>query len=165
MPSNYIILCHPLLLLPSIFLSIRVFLNDSALPIRRSKYWRFSFSISPSNEYSGLISLRTDWFDILVVQGTLVFSTTTIWKHQLFDPQPSLWSNSHIHTWLLKKTQVKITQSCPTLCDPLDCNPAGSSRSVGFSRQEYWSELPLLSSMDLPDLGIESRSPAWQADS
>ena len=70
-PSNHLILCHPLLLLPSIFLSIRVFSNESALGIRWPKYWRFSFSISPSNDYSGLISFRTDWFDLLAVQGTL----------------------------------------------------------------------------------------------
>ena len=71
MPSNHPILCHPLLLLPSIFLSIRVFSNESVLPIRWPKYWRFNFSISPSNEYSGLIFFRIDWFDLLAVQGTL----------------------------------------------------------------------------------------------
>ena len=69
MPSNHLILCHPLLLLPSIFPSIRVFSNDSSLRIRWPKYW--SFSISPSNEYSRLISFRIDWFDLLAVQGTL----------------------------------------------------------------------------------------------
>ena len=71
MPSNHLILCHPLLLLPSIFPSIRVFSNESALCIRWPKYWSFSFSISPSNEYLGLISFRTDWFDLLAVQGML----------------------------------------------------------------------------------------------
>ena len=71
MPSNHHILCHPLLLLPSIFSSIRVFSNESVLHIGWPKYWSFSFSISPSNEYSGLISLRIDWFDLLEVQGTL----------------------------------------------------------------------------------------------
>ena len=70
MPSNHLILCHPLLL-PSIFLSIRVFSNESAPLILCPKYWSFSFSISPSNEYSGLISFRMDWFDLLAVQGTL----------------------------------------------------------------------------------------------
>ena len=70
MPSNYLILCHPLLLPPSIFLSNRVFSNESVLPVRWLKYWSFSFSISPSNEYSGLISFRIDWFDLLAVQGT-----------------------------------------------------------------------------------------------
>ena len=71
MPSNHLILCHPLLLLPSIFPSISVFSNESVLRIRWPKYWSFSFSISPCNEYSALISFRIDWFDLLAVQGTL----------------------------------------------------------------------------------------------
>ena len=71
MPSNYLILCHPLLCLPSVFPSIRVFSNESSLPIRWTKYWSFSFSISPSNEHPGLISYRMDWLDLLAVQGTL----------------------------------------------------------------------------------------------
>ena len=71
MPSNHLILCHPLLLLPSIFPSIRVFSKESVLRIRWPKYWSFSFNISLSNEYSGLISLRIDWFDLLAVEGTL----------------------------------------------------------------------------------------------
>ena len=70
-PSNHLILCRPLLLLPSVFPSIRVFSNESVLCIRWPKYWRFSFSLSPSNEYSGLISFRIDWFDLPAVQGTL----------------------------------------------------------------------------------------------
>ena len=71
MPSNHLILCRPLLLLPSIFLSISIFSNESALHTRCHKYWSFSSSISPSSEYSGLISFRIDWFDLLAVQGTL----------------------------------------------------------------------------------------------
>ena len=71
MLSNHLILCYPLRLLPSVFPSIRIFSNESALCIRWPKYWSFSFSISPSNEYSGLISFRIDWFDLLSVQGTL----------------------------------------------------------------------------------------------
>ena len=71
MPSNHLILCHPLLLPPSIFPSIGVFSNESVLPIRWPEYWSFSFSISPSNEYSGLTSFRMDWLDLLAVQGTL----------------------------------------------------------------------------------------------
>ena len=71
MPSNHLIFCHPLLLPPSIFPSIRVFPNESALHIRWPKYWSFSFNISPSNEHSGLISFRMDWLDLLAVQGTL----------------------------------------------------------------------------------------------
>ena len=102
MPSNHLILCLPLLLLPSIFPRIRVFSNELALFIRWPKYW--SFSISPSNEYSGLISFRTDWFDLFAVQGTLKsLPITTVQKYQFFGAQPSLWSNSHIHTWLLQK--------------------------------------------------------------
>ena len=102
MPSNHLILCHPLLLLPSIFPSLRVFSNESALRIRWPKYWSFSFNISPSNEHPGMISFRMDWLDLL--QGTLKsLSNTTVQKHQFFSVQPSLWSNSHIHTWLLKK--------------------------------------------------------------
>ena len=71
MPSNHFILCHPLLLLPSIFPSIRIFSNESALRIRWLKYWSFSFNINPSNKHSGLISFRMDWLDLLAVQGTL----------------------------------------------------------------------------------------------
>ena len=71
MPSNHLIFCHPLLLLPSIFPSIRVFSNESALRIRWPKYWSFSFNISPSNQHPGLISFRMDWLDLLAVQGTL----------------------------------------------------------------------------------------------
>ena len=85
MPSNHLSLCHPLLLLPSILPSIRVFSSESVL-IRWPKDWSFSFSISPSSEYSGLISFRMDWLDLLAVQGTL--KSTTVWKHQFFHAQP-----------------------------------------------------------------------------
>ena len=71
MPSNHLLLCHPLLLLPSIFASIRVFSNETALCIKWPKYWSFSFNISPSNEHPGLISFSMDWLDLLAVQGTL----------------------------------------------------------------------------------------------
>ena len=80
MPSNQLIICHPLLLQPSIFPSIRVFLNESVLCIRWPKNWSFSFSISPSNEYLGLISFRMDWLDLLAVQGTLKSSSTPHFK-------------------------------------------------------------------------------------
>ena len=95
MPS----ICRPLLLLLSMFPNIRVFPNESALSIRWPKYWSFSFSIYPFNEYPGLISFRTDWFDRLAVQETLrsllqLHSS----KHQFFGTQPSLWSNSHVYT-------------------------------------------------------------------
>ena len=90
MPSNHLILCHPLLLLPSIFPSIRVFSNESVLRIRWPKYWSFSFSIGPSSEYSGLISFRIDWFDLLAVQGIFKSllqhhsSKTSILRHPAF---------------------------------------------------------------------------------
>ena len=104
MSSNHLILCRPLLLLPSIFPSIRVFSSESVLRIRWPNYWSFSFSISPSSEYSGLISFRMDWFDLLAFQGLSgVLSNTTVQKHPFFGTQRSLYSNSHIHTWLLEK--------------------------------------------------------------
>ena len=80
MPSNHLILCHPLLLLPSIFPSIRIFSSESVLPIRWPKYWSFSFNISPCNEYSGLISFRMDWLDLLAVQDSQESSSTPQFK-------------------------------------------------------------------------------------
>ena len=98
-PTNHVFLCHPFLLLPSIFPSIRVFYNDSVLHISWPKYWSFSFSISPSNEYLGLISFKIDCFDLLAAQRTLRVSfSTTVQKHQFSGAQLSLWFNSHIHT-------------------------------------------------------------------
>ena len=106
MPSNHLILCHPLLL-PPIFPSIRVLSRESALCIRWPKFWSFSFS--PSDEHSGLISFRIDWFDLLAFQGTLKnLSSTTTWKYQFFGSRPSLWSNSHIHTRLLETMALTI---------------------------------------------------------
>ena len=100
MPSNHLILCHPLLFLLSVFPSITVFPKESGLFIW-PKYWNFSFNISPSDEYSRLISFRIDWFDPLAVPGTL---KCLLQYHNLkaFSAQPSLWSNSHISTWLLE---------------------------------------------------------------
>ena len=105
MLSNHLVLCHTLLLLPSIFPSFRVFSNESAFHIRWPKYWSFSFSISPSKEYSGLISFRIDFFFISLQSWgfSRVFSSTIVWTHQFFCAQPSFWSNSHICTWLLEK--------------------------------------------------------------
>ena len=95
--------CHPLVLLPSIFPSIKIFSNESVLRIRWPKYWSLTFSISPSNEYLGLISFRNDWFDLLAVQGTL---KTLLQYHSSKASllQLSLWSNPHIHTWLLENS-------------------------------------------------------------
>ena len=105
MSSNHLILCHPLLLLPFIFPSIRVFSRELVLRIKWPKYWSFSFSINPSNEYSGFISFRMEWLDLLAVQETLtrVFSNTIVQKHQFFSAQLPLWFSSHIYTRLLGK--------------------------------------------------------------
>ena len=104
MPSNHLILCHPLLLLPSIFPSLKVFSYDPVLHIRWPKCWSFSFSISPSSEYSGLIFLGwTGWISLLSKGLSRVFSNTTVQKHQFFSAQLSLKFNSHIQTWLLEK--------------------------------------------------------------
>ena len=96
MPSNHLLLCHPLLLLPSIFFSIRVFSNESALHIRLPKYWSFSFSISPSNEHPGLISLGCmGWVSLQSKGLSRVFSNTTVQKHQFFSTQLSYrWSKT-----------------------------------------------------------------------
>ena len=103
LPSNLLILCHPLLLLSLIFPSIWVFSNEVALHIRWPKYW--SFSVSPPNEYSVLISFRIDWLDLLASKGlSRVFSSTIVRKHQFFSTQPFLWSNSHIPYMTTGKT-------------------------------------------------------------
>ena len=99
MPSSHLILCRPLLLLPPIPPSIRVFSNESTLHMRWPKYWNFSFSIIPSKEIPGLISFRMDWLNLLAVQGTLKsLLNTTVQKHQFFGAQPSSQSNSPILT-------------------------------------------------------------------
>ena len=101
MPYNHLILCCLPLLLPSIFPSTKVFSNDLAAHIKWPKYW--NFSISPSNEYSGLISFRIGLISLQSKGLSRVFSNTTVQKHQFFGTQPSLWSNSHTHVWLLEK--------------------------------------------------------------
>ena len=104
MPSSHLILCRPLLLLPPIPPSIRVFSKESTLRMRWPKYWCFSLSISLSNEHPGLVSFRMDWLISLQSKGlSRVFSNTTVQKHQFFSTQLSLQSNSHIHTWPLEK--------------------------------------------------------------
>ena len=101
MQSSRLILYCPLLLLPPVPPSIRVFSNESTLHMRWPKYWSFSLSISPSNEHPGLISFRMDWLDLLAVQGTL--------------------------SRVMQQCESEVTQSCPTLCDPMDCSLPGSS--------------------------------------
>ena len=103
MSSNYLILCRTLFPLPSIFPRIKVFDNELALCISWPKYWSFSFNISPSNEYSGLISFRIDWYDLLIVQENLKSPLQHNSKASVLCIQPSLWSNFHICTWLLEK--------------------------------------------------------------
>ena len=110
-------LCHPLLLLPSIFLSIRILSNESVLRIRWPKYWSFSFSISPSDEYSGLISFRMDWLNLLAVPWeskglSRVFSNTTVQKHQFFSTQLSSQSNSHIQHDYWKNHSFDYMEIC-----------------------------------------------------
>ena len=112
MPSNHLILCHSLLLLPSIFPSIRVFSNESVLCIRWPNYWSFSFSISPSNEYSGLISFRMDWFDLLAVQGTAKsllqyhsWKVSILWHSAFFIVQLS-------HPYMTARKTIAVTNMC-----------------------------------------------------
>ena len=103
MLCSHLILCRPLLLLPPIPPSIRVFSSESTLRMRWPKYWSLSVSIILSKEIPGLISFRMDWLDLLAVQGTLKISNTTVQKHQFFGAQPTSQSNSHIHTWPQEK--------------------------------------------------------------
>ena len=133
MPSNHLILCCPLLLPPSIFPSIRVFSNESALHIRWSKYWSFSFNISPSNEYSGLIFFRIDLLDLLAVQGTLKSllqhhssKASILWHSAFLTVQLSHPYMTTGKTIALTAT-AKLLQSCLTLCDPIDSSPPGSA--------------------------------------
>ena len=153
MPSNHLILCRPILLQPSIFQSIRVFSNESPLCIRCPRYWTFSFNISPSNEYSRLISFRMDWLDLLAVQGTLKSflqhhssKASILWHSPFFIVQfsyPYMTTGKTIaltrRTFAGKVTALlfnmlsaaaaaatKSLQSCPTLWDPTDRRPPGS---------------------------------------
>ena len=135
MPSSHLVLCRPLLLLPSIFPSIRVFSNESALRIRWPQYWSFSFSINPSNEHPGLISFRMDWLDLLAVQGTLKSllqhhssKALMLWHSAFFIVQlshPYMTTGKTIA--LTAAATAKSLHSCPTLCDPIDGSPPGSS--------------------------------------
>ena len=143
--------CRPLLLLPSIFLRIKVFCNESALCTRWTKYWSFSFSIGPSNEYSRLIFFRIDWFDLLAVQGTLKSliqhdssKASILWRSaffivQLSHPYTTTGKTIALARWtfigkvmsllfnmLSAAAAAKSLQSCPTLCDPIDGSPPGS---------------------------------------
>ena len=133
MPSNHLILCRPLLFLPSGFPIIRVFSNEALLRIRWPKYWSFSFSISLSKEYSGLISFRMDWLDLLAVQGTLKSllqhhssKASVLWSSAF------LWSSSYTHTWLLENHGFDCSDLCHRGVTGQCClAPAWPSRSTG----------------------------------
>ena len=145
MPSNHLILCRPLLLLPSIFPSIRVFSNESVLHIRWPEYCSFSFNISPSKEIPGLISFRMDWLDLLAIQGTLKSLLQLLLLSHFGSVQPHRWQPTRLpHPWdspgkntgvgchfLLQCMKVKskseVVQSCSTLSDPMDYSLPGSS--------------------------------------
>ena len=137
MPSNHLVLCSPLLFLPSIFPSIRVFTNESVLHIRWPKYWSFSFSIILSKEHPGLISFRMDWLDLLAVQGTLKSllqhhssKASILRRSAFFLVQLShLYMTSGKTIFFTRRTRThqfsSVTQSCPTPCDPMDCSTPG----------------------------------------
>ena len=144
MPSNHLILCRPLLL-PSIFPSIRVFSNESALRIRWPKYWSFSFNISPSNEHPGLISFRMNWLDLLAVQGTLKSllqhhsSKESILQRSAFFIVQLSHDNQFQKT---SATAAKSLQSCLTLCNPIDYSPPGSSvHGISQARILEWAAI------------------------
>ena len=120
MPSNHLILCHPLLLLPSIFPSMRIFSSESVLHIRWPKYWRFSFSLSPSSEYSGLISFTIDWFDLLSVQGTL---KSLLQHHSISSSVLSLLYSPIIK----KKKNMTFRGTCNLFWYPYDSEPESHS--------------------------------------
>ena len=136
MPSNHFILCHPLLLLPSVFPSIRVFSNESVFHIRWSKHWsfNFSFSISPSNEYSGLISFRMDWFDLLAVQGTPTPQFKSINSSTLSLDRITLYLlslSTHPQIKVSTKLSVCVWCVCMSLCTHL-CAQSLSHKNPDF---------------------------------
>ena len=150
MSSSHLILCHPLLLLPPILPSIRVFSNESTLRMRWPKYWSFSLNISPSNEHPGLFSFRLDWLDLLEVQGTLrsllqyhsskasIVQCSAFFTVQLSHPYMTTGKTISLTRWIfvdkvmsllfnmLFAAAAKSLQSCLTLCDPTDGSPSGS---------------------------------------
>ena len=157
MPSNHLILGHPLLLPPSIFPIIRVFSKESVLCIRWPKYWSFSFSISPFNEYSRLISFRIGWLDLLAVQGTLksllqhhsskasILQCSAFFMVQL--SHPYMITGKTIA--LTAAAAAKLLQSCPTLCDPIDGSPPGSPVSgILQARTLEWVAISFSNSFD-----------------
>ena len=144
MPSNHLILCHPLLLPPSIFPSIRVFSNESVLHIRWPKYWSFSFSISPSNEYSGLIFFRIDCFDLLAVQGTCKSllqhhsskASCHINEQEILPPSVI----SGLQMWM-KAPQIVIQRMLLPAANPGDCWRAGVMQEARWTRKQDWPQI------------------------
>ena len=152
MPSNHLILCRPIVFLPSIFPSIEVFSNESAVRIRWLNYWSFSFNISLSNEYSELIFFRIDWFDLLTNYDNLSQLPSpglTILKSSLYVRLEGYVKLSEVKS--LSRVWPFATPGTVAYEAPL---------SMGLSRQEYWSGLSFPSPGDLPHLGIEHGSPA-----
>ena len=156
MPSNHLILCRPLLLLPPIPPSIRIFYNESTLCLMWPKYWSFNFSISPSNEHPGLISFRMDWFDLLAVQGTF---KSLLQRHS---PKASVlqWSAFFIvqltHPYMTTGKTMLLLLLSRFSCVRLLATPWTAAHhvppSMGFSRQEYWSGVPLPSLLCMLEL-------------
>ena len=141
MPSNHLILCHPLLLLPSVFPSIRVFSSESALHIRWPKYWSFSFSISPSNEHPGLISFRIDWFDLLAVQGTLKSlqhhgsKTSVLWCSAFF-----MLQLSHLYITTGKTTALTVRAFVSKMMSLLFNTLSRITHSYSYLTPQPWTE-------------------------
>ena len=166
MPPNHLILCCLLLLLPSIYPSIRVFSNELMLCISWPKYWSFSFSISPPNAYSGFISFKIDWFALLAVLGILKSllqhyssKTSILWCYAFFMAQFS-------HLYMAARRTVKWSEVKWKSLSPvwLFATP-WTIHSMEFSKPEHWSGYLFLSPGDLPNPGIEPRSPMLQGDS
>ena len=163
MPSNHLILCHPLLLLTSIFPSIRVFLNESGFCSRWPKYWSLSFNIIPSNEHPGLISFRMDWLDLLAVQGTLKSllhhhsSKASILLCSAINVYQGRNGNGYMFQYLHAAWMI-ISFSRDQLFVTLWTVAQWAHVSLGFSRKEDWSRLPCPLPGDLPDPGIELTS-------
>ena len=188
MPSNNLMFCHPLLLLLSIFPSMRVFSNESVLYIRWPKYWSFSFNISPSDDYSGLISFSMDWLNFLAVQGTLksllqhysskswIFRCSNFFIVPLSHPYMTTGKTIALTRWtfagkvmslllnmLSRLFMCEVAQSCLTLCDPMDCSLPGSSlHGILQARVLEWVAISF--SMGSSQPRDQPGSPAVQAD-
>ena len=152
MPSKHLILCHPLLLLPSIFPSIRVFSIESALRTRWPKYWSFRFNIGPSNEHPGLISFRMDWLDQCKYYSATKMEQTVDTSTDI-NKSPKRYAKWNyldtkyyciiIFVWFYWNVKVKVFQPCPDLCDPLNCSLRGSCvHGILQARMLEWAAIP-----------------------